>query len=68
MFYKHIIRGLIEGSLREVIGNLLILNSLLPPYSYTYIIFDETNVKHFQSTIKFGYGFLAMFQSFFSDL
>ena len=31
MFYKDIIRGLIEGSLREVIVTLLILNSPVPP-------------------------------------
>ena len=36
-----------EGSLREVIGNQLILTSLPPISKVTYNISDETYVKHF---------------------
>ena len=37
-----------KRNLREMIGNLLILNSPLPPYSLVYsIVVDDTYVQHF---------------------
>ena len=57
-----------KGSLREVIGNYLILNSHPPPLSPIFLslyIFEETYFRLFQWAIKFECQFLAIFQSFF---
>ena len=43
MFYKDIIRGLIEENLREVICNLLILNSPLRPLFLNLYFINLTN-------------------------
>ena len=59
-----------EGSLLEVIGNQIILNSLPPTLFLNLYIFlmKPMLTSIFQQAIKFEYQFLDIFQSYFFNL